>query len=162
MRIGFGIDIHPYKKGRPLILGGVEIPHSSRLDGHSDADVLIHAIMDALLGAAGLGDIGRHFPNTDSHLKNISSLVLLEKVRDLLKGEGYAIRNIDSTLVIEEPKIAPYIPEMQKKIFTSLQISENQINIKATRSEGLGFVGRVEGVAAYAVCIIVRDTSGGL
>jgi len=152
-RIGFGVDIHPFKKGRSLILGGVTIPYKKGLKGHSDADVLIHAIMDALLGAASLGDIGKHFPQTPKYL-NISSLVLLGKVKLLLKKEGYKIQNIDSTLMIEAPRISGFIPQMQKNIADSLELSLDRVSIKATRSEGLGFIGRVEGVAACATCMI--------
>jgi 2-C-methyl-D-erythritol 2,4-cyclodiphosphate synthase len=153
MRIGFGIDIHPFKKGRPLILGGVKISYKMGLKGHSDADVLIHAIMDALLGAASLGDIGKHFPQTPKY-HNISSLLLLGKVKLLLKKEGYKIQNIDSTLLMEAPRIADFIPQMQKNIAYFLGISQDKVSVKATRSEGMGFVGRVEGVAACATCMI--------
>jgi 2-C-methyl-D-erythritol 2,4-cyclodiphosphate synthase len=153
MRVGFGIDIHPYKKGRSLCLGGVKIPYAKGLQGHSDADVLIHAIMDALLGAASLGDIGIHFPSHPKY-RNISSLLLLKKVKTLLKKKRYKIQNIDSTLLMEAPKVAPYIPRMQKNIAAILDLSLNQVSIKATRSEGLGFVGRVEGIAACAICMI--------
>lgn len=153
MRIGFGIDIHPFKKGRSLFLGGVKISYTKGLDGHSDADVLIHAIMDALLGAASLGDIGIHFPG-DPKYRNISSLLLLENVKVLLKKKKYKIQNIDSTLLMEAPKVASYIPQMRKNIADILDVSLNQVSVKATRSEGLGFIGRVEGVAACAICMI--------
>ncbi|MBI1882725.1 MAG: 2-C-methyl-D-erythritol 2,4-cyclodiphosphate synthase [Chlamydiae bacterium] len=157
-RIGFGLDIHPFKKGRALVLGGVKIPHSKGLDGHSDADALIHAIMDGLLGAAALRDIGMHFPPHEKY-KNISSLLLLRKVKALLKKNHFQIENIDSTLVIEAPKIAPFIEKMRGNISKNLEISLLRVNVKATRSEGLGFVGRGEGVAAYAVCLLKSLTS---
>ncbi|MBI1871510.1 MAG: 2-C-methyl-D-erythritol 2,4-cyclodiphosphate synthase [Chlamydiae bacterium] len=153
-RIGFGLDIHPFKTGRPLVLGGVNVPCQKGLQGHSDADVLVHAVMDALLGSAGLGDIGIHFPGGDPKYKNISSLLLLKKVEVLIKKKGFSIQNIDSTLTIEEPKISHLIPNMRKKISSILSLSPDQVNIKATRAEGLGFVGRVEGVCAYAVCLL--------
>ena len=156
MRIGFGVDIHPYKSGRALVLGGVKVPYQKGLQGHSDADVLVHAVMDALLGAAGLGDIGMHFPSHDSQYKNISSMVLLETVRKLLSKSKFKIVNIDATLLMEEPKIVSFIPLMQKKLSTALKIQSNQINVKATRSEGLGFIGRVEGVLAYAICMVKK------
>lgn len=154
LRVGLGTDVHPFTEGRPLILGGVEIAHSHGLQGHSDADVLIHAVMDALLGAAGLGDIGLHFPNHDSQYRGISSLVLLKKVQGMITKKGFCIENIDATLVIEVPKIAPFIPEMQKNMAQVLDISLDRMNIKATRSEGLGFIGRAEGVVAQAICLL--------
>lgn len=153
-RIGFGYDVHATCKGRPLILGGVKIDADYGLDGHSDADVLIHAICDALLGAAALGDIGWHFPNTDEKYKDISSIVLLEKVRELLAGQQYSISNIDATLVMEAPKIKPYIPQMKINISKALQISEQQVSVKATTNEGLGYVGNKQGINAYAVALI--------
>lgn len=154
MRVGFGIDIHPFAKGRDLVLGGVKIPHSKGLKGHSDADALIHAVMDALIGAAGLGDIGIHFPNSDPGLKNISSLILLERVKDLLKKKKFKIVNVDSTLQIEAPKVAPFLNIMSKNIAKALGISSGQVNVKATRAEKLGFVGEEKGIVAYAVCMI--------
>jgi 2-C-methyl-D-erythritol 2,4-cyclodiphosphate synthase len=154
MRVGFGIDIHPFSKGRDLVLGGVKVPHSKGLKGHSDADVLVHAVMDALLGAAGLGDIGIHFPNSDQSLKNISSLLLLKRVKTILKKEKFKIENIDSTLQIEVPKVAPFLPLMRQNIAMSLGLALHQVNVKATRAEKLGFVGEEKGVVAYAVCMI--------
>ena len=155
MRIGFGYDIHPLVMGRKLILGGVEIPHLLGLDGHSDADVLVHAICDSLLGAMGEGDIGRHFPNSDPRYRGISSLLLLEEVRNLLGRRSFRLGNLDSTVVAEEPKIAPHIAEMTAKIAEALRASPTRINIKATTAEGLGFVGEKKGIAAYAVALIV-------
>jgi len=154
LRIGQGIDIHPFCKGRALVLGGVEIPHEYGLDGHSDADALLHAIIDALLGAAGQGDIGVHFPNTDPKWKGISSLELLKIAWDGLAKSGWKIVNIDSSLLLEKPKIVSYIPEMKKKIAETLQIDTSCIGIKATTSEKLGFVGRQEGVLAQAVALL--------
>ncbi len=155
-RIGFGYDIHTLVSGRKLILGGVEIPFEKGLLGHSDADVLLHAIADALLGAAALGDIGKHFPDTDGQFKNISSLILLTKVHDLLSNNNYDIVNIDSTLVLQQPKISPYTLQMQKNIADALSISTHQISIKATTNEGLGFIGNGEGAVAHAVAMIVE------
>lgn len=157
IKTGFGIDIHQLTEGRKLILGGVEIPSEKGLKGHSDADVLIHAICDAFLGAMALGDIGIFFPDTDAQYKDISSLVFLEKVKVLLDDNGYGISNIDSMLALEKPKIASYIPEMKKKIGDILKIEPGQISIKATTSEKMGFVGRNEGAAAYANVLIMRE-----
>lgn len=159
MRIGFGYDVHPFSEGRPLILGGIHIPWDRGLLGHSDADVLLHAIMDALLGAAALGDIGTHFPDTDLRYKNISSLRLLRQVREKLLQAGYACHNLDCTLLAEAPKIKPYIPAMTECVSQALGIEVNQVSIKATTNEKMGFVGREEGMAAYAVCSI--STLGG-
>ncbi len=153
-RIGFGFDVHKLIEGRKLFLGGVEIPFEKGLLGHSDADVLLHAICDALLGAAALGDIGKHFPDTDIRFKGISSIELLKHVGKLLSQNGYAIGNIDSTLVLEKPKILPYINQMQKNIAESLGILENQVSVKATTNEGMGFIGTGEGAVAYAVTTI--------
>lgn len=155
-RIGFGYDVHQLATGRALVLGGVTIPHTHGLDGHSDADVLVHAIADALLGAAALGDIGKHFPNTDPHYRGISSLVLLEHVAALLDTRGYALVNIDATLILEAPKILPHVPRMQENIGRSLGVSPDRISIKATTGEAMGFVGRREGAAAHAVAAIVQ------
>jgi 2-C-methyl-D-erythritol 2,4-cyclodiphosphate synthase len=154
-RIGFGFDVHKLTEGRKLILGGVEIPFEKGLLGHSDADVLLHAICDALLGAAALGDIGKHFPDTDSRYKGISSIELLKHVGKLLNESGFAVGNIDSTLVLERPKIMPYVNQMQKNIADALGIMENQISVKATTNEGMGFIGIGEGAVAYAVTTIV-------
>jgi 2-C-methyl-D-erythritol 2,4-cyclodiphosphate synthase len=151
LRIGMGYDVHRLVEGRKLILGGVEVDFEKGLLGHSDADVLVHAIMDALLGAAALGDIGRHFPDTDSQYSNISSLKLLEHVRLLLKDKCYIIENIDATIVAQKPKMAPYIETMNFNIANVLEIDLDKINIKATTTEGLGFTGTGEGISAYAV-----------
>jgi len=162
-RIGFGYDVHPIVKDRPLILGGVHITTADYgLDGHSDADVLLHAICDALLGAAALGDIGWYFPNTDPTYKNISSVKLLQRVGELLLENNYTISNIDATLVMEAPKIKPFIPEMKSIIAKTLHIAQDQISIKATTNEGLGYVGNKEGINAYAVALIYSTTSNPL
>jgi 2-C-methyl-D-erythritol 2,4-cyclodiphosphate synthase len=154
MRIGHGYDVHRFTEGRPLIIGGVNIPYEKGLLGHSDADVLTHAIMDALLGAAALGDIGLHFPDTDDAYKGADSLKLLAKVGDLLEEHMYYVENIDATILAQAPKMRPYIDEMRKKISDVLRISFDDVNIKATTEEGLGFTGRKEGIAAHAVCLI--------
>jgi len=154
MRIGTGYDVHRLVKGRKLILGGIEIPHHQGCLGHSDADVLTHAICDALLGALSLGDIGQHFPDTSKEYQNINSLILLKKVNDLIKDNLYSIGNIDSTLVLQEPKISPYIKQMRNKIAKTLGLNIQQISIKATTTEKLGFEGQEEGISAQAVCIL--------
>ena len=154
MRIGMGYDVHRLTEGRDLILGGVKIPYEKGLLGHSDADVLLHAVMDALLGAAALGDIGKHFPDSDPAYKGISSLKLLEHVGELLEREGYAVGNIDATIIAQRPKMAPHIPVMRKNIAEVLRIEESQINIKATTEEGLGFTGSGEGISSQAVCLL--------
>ena len=154
MRIGNGYDVHAFCEGRKLILGGVDIPHSKGLLGHSDADVLVHAIMDALLGATALGDIGRHFPDSSEEFKGIDSLILLKKVDGLLKENGYEIENIDSIVVAQKPKIAKFIPDMRKNISDCLGIDINKVNVKATTTEKLGFEGREEGISSYAVCLL--------
>lgn len=151
MRIGFGFDCHPLREERKLILGGVEVPYSKGLYGHSDADCLVHAICDALLGSIGAGDIGRHFPDDDPSYKGINSLILLFRVKGVLDEHKAVILNIDSTIICEAPKLSPYIDGMIRNIAETLGISENRINIKATRGEGLGFIGRGEGISAYAV-----------
>lgn len=156
LRIGMGYDVHRLVEGRKLILGGVEVPHIMGLDGHSDADVLLHAIKDALLGAAALGDIGRHFPDTDIRYKGISSLLLLERVKEIIAEHGYIVNNVDATIVAEKPKLAPFIPEMNEKIAGALQVEISQVNVKATTTEGLGFAGKKEGMAAYAVATIIK------
>lgn len=155
-RVGHGYDVHRLVEGRSLILGGVNIPYSLGLDGHSDADVLIHAIMDALLGAAAMGDIGRHFPDSSEEFRGISSVKLLSKVYEKLKSAGFEIVNVDSTLVLQKPKIAPYIEEMKSIISKTLNLDESRINIKATTEEHLGFTGRGEGVSAHAVVMIKK------
>ncbi|HBR31637.1 MAG TPA: 2-C-methyl-D-erythritol 2,4-cyclodiphosphate synthase [Clostridiales bacterium] len=153
-RIGHGYDVHRLVPDRSLILGGVDIPHESGLAGHSDADVLLHAICDALLGAAAMRDIGFHFPNSDIGYKNISSLVLLEKVRELLEKRGYVICNIDATVIAQEPKLSPFIPDMTQNISAVLGIPLNDVNIKATTEESMGFTGQKLGIAAHAVTLI--------
>jgi len=153
-RIGSGVDFHQLAEGRPLMIGGVEIPHSKGALGHSDADVLLHAICDALLGAACLGDIGVHFPDTDLQYKNIDSKILLQKTVELIQKEKYSVVNIDSTLCLQQPKVKPYIEQMQKTIAEIIGISENTISIKATTTEKMGFVGREEGVVAYATVLL--------
>lgn len=154
MRIGTGYDVHKLVENRELILGGVTIPFEKGLLGHSDADVLVHAIMDALLGAAALGDIGKHFPDTDEKYKGASSIELLKKVGDMLEDNLYMIENIDATVIAQKPKLAQYLPLMKKNIADALNISEDQVNIKATTEEGLGFTGAGLGIAANAVCLI--------
>lgn len=155
MRIGIGIDVHPFAEGRKLIIGGVDIPSTvGGLDGHSDADVLLHAISDALLGAAALGDIGLHFPNTSADYKDIDSMILLKHVRKLLEREGYKPVNVDAMLLLEKPKIAPYIDEMRRNIARCLDLEMNAVSVKATTNEKLGYIGRVEGACAHAVCLI--------
>jgi len=157
MKVGFGYDVHPLAEGYALWLGGVRIDHHSGAVGHSDADVLIHAICDALLGAANLRDIGFHFPNTDPKYKGIDSKHLLSEVTELLKSKGYTIGNIDATLALENPKINPYIPEMQRVLSKVMQVSEDDVSIKATTNEKLGYVGNEKGVNAYAVALIMKS-----
>ena len=154
MRIGQGYDVHRLKEGRKLIIGGVEIPYEKGLDGHSDADVLLHAIMDALLGAAALGDIGLLFPDTDAQFAGADSLKLLQKVKDVLDEKGYSICNIDATVIAQEPKLRPYIDLMRQNIAEVLKIDVSQVSVKATTEEHLGFTGRKEGIAAQAVVLI--------
>ena len=156
MRIGQSTDIHRLVRDRDLVLGGVKIPYELGLDGHSDADVLLHAIIEALMGAMGLGDIGTHFPDTDDTYKGISSLVLLEKTREMLEENNYEICNIDSLILIQSPKMRPYISQMRKNIAETLRINEDQVNVKATTGERMGFVGNKEGVVAEAVVLIDR------
>jgi 2-C-methyl-D-erythritol 2,4-cyclodiphosphate synthase len=153
-RIGFGIDYHQLGEGRKLMLGGVHIPHSKGAIGHSDADVLLHAICDALLGAACLGDIGVHFPDTDDSYKNIDSKILLQKTMELISKEGYSLINIDSTLCLEEPKIKPFVPQMQQTIASLAGLTIKDVSIKATTTETMGFVGRKEGLKAYATILL--------
>ena len=156
MRIGFGFDVHRLAEGRTFWLGGITIPHGKGAEGHSDADVLIHAICDALLGAANLGDIGIHFPDTSQAFKNIDSKILLSRVCALLKEKNYSIGNIDATLCLEKPKISPFIPQMVKTLSTVMEIDSNDLSIKATTNEKMGFVGREEGIACYAVALIKK------
>jgi len=153
-RIGNGYDVHRLIKGRKLILGGVDIPHGLGLDGHSDADVLCHALCDSLLGASGAGDLGKYFPDTDNKWKGVSSLVLLGKSGELVAERGFQISNIDTTIVAQQPKIGPHIESMTTNISETLKIDPTQINIKATTTERLGFTGREEGIAAYAVALL--------
>jgi len=153
-RIGFGYDVHRMAEGRKLILGGVEIPHPAGLDGHSDADVLLHAVADALLGAAALGDIGKHFPDTDPRYKGISSLILLRHVADLIAGHRFVVGNVDATVVLEAPKIAPYVDLMRRNIADALRIAPSQVSVKATTHESLGFIGARSGAAAHAVALL--------
>ena len=158
MRVGLGYDVHRLTKDRELILGGVRIPYEKGLLGHSDADVLLHAIMDALLGGAALGDIGKHFPDTDPAYKGISSIRLLEHVGGLLEQENYQIINIDATIIAQKPKMAPHIPQMVKNVAETLKIAESQVNIKATTEEGLGFTGTGEGISSQAICPLIPVT----
>lgn len=155
MRIGFGYDVHAFAEDRKLILGGVDIPHSVGLLGHSDADVAVHAIMDALLGAAALGDIGKHFPDTSPEFKGIDSLILLSKTKQILKDAGFSVNNIDCTIAAQAPKLAPFIEKMRENISNALDTDISCISIKATTTEKLGFEGRKEGISAYAVCTIL-------
>lgn len=155
-RVGHGYDVHRLVTGRKLIIGGVDIPHETGLDGHSDADVLLHAVCDALLGAAALRDIGFHFPDTDGSFKGISSLILLQKVGSLLNEKGYSISNIDATIIAQKPKLAPFIPQMTENIAKCLGLPVEDINVKATTEEGLGFTGAKEGIAAHAVVLIAK------
>ena len=156
LRIGHGYDVHKLVSNRKLILGGVDIPYEKGLLGHSDADVLLHAISDALLGAAALGDIGKHFPDTDMAYKNADSLVLLAKVGEIIKDAGYQVSNIDSTVIAQAPKLAPHIEQMRKNIAKALSIELEDVSVKATTEERLGFTGRGEGISAHAVCIIEK------
>lgn len=157
IRVGFGYDVHQLKGEHPFILGGVQLQHYSGAFGHSDADVLVHAICDAILGAANLEDIGYHFPNTDQQWKDVDSLLLLEKCLGLLKEKGWKLGNIDAMVCLEAPKIKPYIPKMKERIAKSSGLEIEDISIKATTSETMGFIGRQEGVVAYAVCLIQKD-----
>ena len=154
MRVGMGYDVHRLVEGRDLVMGGVNIPYEKGLLGHSDADVLLHAIMDALLGAAALGDIGKHFPDSDPAYKGISSILLLEKVGELLPGEGYFVGNIDATIIAQAPKMRPYIDQMRENIAKALDVDVSCINVKATTEEGLGFTGTGEGISAQAICML--------
>lgn len=157
MRIGHGYDVHRLKEGRKLILGGIDIPYEKGLDGHSDADVLVHAIMDALLGAAALGDIGQHFPDNDDKYLGADSIELLKAVGELLREHGYGIRNIDSTIICQRPKLKDHITAMRTKIAEALKIDISQVSVKATTEEKLGFTGSGEGIAAHAVCLLMEN-----
>ena len=154
MRVGYGYDVHQLEEERPLILGGVEIPFKKGLYGHSDADVLLHAISDALLGACALGDIGQHFPDTDAEFKNIDSRILLRKITKLVEEKGFCVENVDATIVAEKPKLAPYISEMRKNIADDLGIEIDRVSVKATTSEEMGFEGKGKGMSARAVTLI--------
>ena len=154
MRVGMGYDVHRLTEGRDLIIGGVKIPYEKGLLGHSDADVLLHAISDALLGAAALGDIGKHFPDTDPAYKGISSMILLEKVGDLIAEKSFLIENVDATIIAQAPKMRPYIDEMRENIAKALKNDVSQVNVKATTEEGLGFTGTGEGISSQAVCLL--------
>lgn len=156
IRIGHGYDVHELKEGRELIIGGVKIPHLLGLDGHSDADVLLHAIADALLGACALGDIGKHFPDTDESYKDADSLVLLSKVYSLISEMGYEIGNVDATVIAQAPKLAPYIEKMRENIARALCTDMDNISVKATTEEHLGFTGEERGISAHAVCTVVK------
>ena len=153
-RVGIGFDAHPLVKGRPLILGGVELPFQSGLAGHSDGDVLVHAIMDGLLGAAGLGDKGVHFPSTESEYNGVSSLILLSRVAELVDEEGWRVVNVDATMLAQRPALRPFIEDMQERIGAALSIPRSSVSVKATTTDFLGFVGREEGMAAYAVALL--------
>ena len=159
MRIGMGYDVHKLVEDRDLILGGVKIPYSLGLLGHSDADVLLHAIMDSLLGAAALGDIGKHFPDSDDRYKGISSIELLKHVGSLLKENNWLIENIDSTIIAQKPKMAPHIENMRKNISEALNIDIGQINVKATTEEGLGFTGEGKGISSQSICLLTKKSS---
>lgn len=156
-RVGQGYDVHPFEKGRKLILGGVEIPFEKGLKGHSDADVLLHAITDAILGAAALGDIGKHFPDNDPSFENADSKMLLRESYQMVKSEGYSIVNVDATVVTEKPKLSKFIPEMRHKISGVLECHQNQVSVKATTNEMMGFIGREEGIAVHTVVLIKKD-----
>ncbi|MFC1477066.1 2-C-methyl-D-erythritol 2,4-cyclodiphosphate synthase [candidate division KSB1 bacterium] len=155
MRVGIGYDAHRLVKERKLVLGGVEIPHEKGLLGHSDADVLAHAVSDALLGAAALGDIGKHFPDTDPQYKGVSSLLLLEKIARMLNEKGWTITNVDTVLVMQEPRIGPYADQMRRNIAKALTIEADRVSIKATTTETMGFEGKKEGISAHAVCLLI-------
>ena len=157
MRIGHGYDAHRFAEGRRLVLGGVEIPHSHGMAAHSDGDVLLHALCDALLGGAGLGDIGRHFPDTREEYRGIDSRVLLREVRGLLREVGLRVANVDVTVVAQTPKLASHIPLMRERIAADLELGPGEVNVKATTTEGMGFAGRAEGIAAYAVALLLTD-----
>lgn len=157
MRIGHGYDVHKLVEGRRLVIGGVEIPHTLGLLGHSDADVLTHAVMDAILGAAAMGDIGRHFPDNDVSFKNIDSQLLLKRVMELVRAKGYVVVNLDATIIAQKPKLAPYIPVMVETLAGNMGIETDRINIKATTEEHLGFTGREEGISAHCVCLLSKE-----
>lgn len=159
MRVGIGYDVHKLTDGRKLIIGGVDIPYEKGLLGHSDADVLVHAVIDALLGAAALGDIGKHFPDTDPQYKGVSSIELLKHVAELIDGEGYIVENIDATIIAQEPKMLPHIDHMRSNVAKALGLLDDQVNIKATTEEGLGFTGSREGISPQAICALEKITN---
>ena len=159
MRIGHGYDAHPLKQGRPLVLGGVTVPYQKGLDGHSDADVVIHALCDALLGATGIGDIGTYFPSTDESYKDIDSRLLLKQVLNYIRKSNFSIGNVDITILAQEPKLAEHIPAMKKNLADDLKTDKSLINIKATTTEGMGFIGRKEGISAHAVVLIISGVN---
>lgn len=161
MRIGYGYDVHRLEEGRELVLGGVTIPFEKGLSGHSDADVLLHAITDALLGACALGDIGQHFPDTEAEFEGIDSRILLRRVKELIAGKGFRIGNIDATIVAERPKLASYIPEMRERIAEDLGIEVSRLSVKATTSEGMGFEGKGKGISARAVALVTEGQADG-
>ncbi len=156
MRIGHGYDVHRLVEGRPLIIGGVDIPHETGLLGHSDADVLVHAIMDAMLGALALGDIGKHFPDTDEQYKGADSIELLRQVTKIVEKQGYTVSNIDSTILAQAPKLAPYIDKMRENIASTIGVEVDRVSVKATTEEKLGFTGEKKGIAAHAVCLLTK------
>ena len=156
MRVGLGYDVHKLVEGRKLIIGGVDVPHETGLLGHSDADVLVHAVMDSILGALALGDIGKHFPDTDEKYKGSDSIKLLEFVYNLIRVKGYAVGNIDCTIIAQSPKMAPHIEKMRNNIAKALNTDINNINVKATTEEGLGFTGAKQGIAAQSICLLVK------
>ena len=156
MRVGIGYDVHPFIQGRRLVLGGVEIPFDKGLDGHSDADVLVHAIIDALLGATGLGDIGTHYPSSDPQYKDISSVTLLRQTTGVVKSHGWRVGNVDATIVAEQPLLSPFIPRMRQILGETLGIAVGQVGVKSTTSKGLGFLGKGEGIAAHAVVLVEK------
>lgn len=158
MRVGIGYDVHKFVAGRKLILGGVDIPYQLGLLGHSDADVLVHAVMDALLGAAALGDIGQHFPDTDLQYEGISSIELLKKVKELLESHGYVVGNIDAIIVAQQPKMALHIPKMRENIANALGILIDRVSVKATTEEKLGFTGTLEGISSHAICLLENSS----
>ena len=157
IRIGQGFDVHEFEEGRPLIIGGITIPHDRGLTGHSDADVLLHTVTDAALGAIGEGDIGRHFPDTDAAFKDVDSAILLEKVWDIVEAKGYRLGNIDCTIMAQKPKMAPYIDKIRTRIADLLHADVSQVNVKATTTEKLGFVGREEGIASMATILLLKN-----
>lgn len=161
MRMGIGFDVHELVENRPLILGGVEIPYAKGLEGHSDADVLSHAVCDALLGAAGEGDMGEHFPDSDIAFKDISSLELLKRVHERIEKKGFRIENIDTVIIAEDPKLSPFKEPIQKKIAETLRLSSDRVNVKAKTTEGLGYLGKGEGIASYAVVSLVSQKERG-